>query len=634
MFDETDHQHDDGTVRSTEGKGQEFGEVLENRLSRRSLLIGGLSLTVSALVLKGCNKLAPAKGLSFGSVLSPATATLPKVPDGYEWYSVIRWGDPILPNTAEFIAGKTTRKDQNGQFGYNCDFVGFLPKHYEPNRGFLAVNHEYTNAELMFPGYSSANPTKDQVDVELAAHGMSIVELEKTNEGWKPVKNSRYNRRLTAETLFEVTGPAAGADWMKTTADPTGTRVLGTLNNCSGGKTPWGTVLSGEENFQMYFAHNDKVADEDKKKAHERYGVEKAESRRKWERFHSRFDLTKEPNEPFRQGWVIEVDPEDPTAVPKKRTSLGRFRHEAATTVVTKSGKVAVYSGDDAKFEYVYKFVSANPFNPNDRAANMNLLDEGTLYVAKFNEDGSGEWLPLVFGQGPLTAANGFNSQADVLINTRRSADLLGATKMDRPEDIEASPVTGKVYVVLTKNDDRGKEGKQGADKANPRADNKAGHIVELIEKDGDHASTTFAWDMFLVCGDPKDEGTYFAGFPKDKISPIACPDNLTFDNDGNLWIATDGMEDALEVMDGLFAVPTEGEERGYLRQFFSSVNGGEVCGPEFTPDNETLFLAIQHPGSGSTYENPSCRFPDYNNNPPRPTVIGIRKKSGGKIGS
>ena len=332
-------------------------------------------------------------------------------------------------------------------------------------------------------------------------------------------------------------------------------------------------------------------------------------------------------------GWVVEFDPYDPTWKPKKRTALGRFRHEAATTHVSKGNRVVMYSGDDARFEYVYKFVCARPFRPGDREANRDLVDEGTLYVARFREDGTGEWLPLVHGVGPLTRENGFEDQGDVVIDARLAADLLGATKMDRPEDIEVNPVNQKVYLVCTNNRDRGKEGKASPDKMNPRAENKHGHIIEITEEGDDHAATRFRWEMFIVCGDPSDETTYFAGYDRTKVSPISCPDNIAFDGRGNLWIATDGQPSALKRNDGFYAVPVQGTDRGRLRQFMSSVPAAEVCGPEFTPDGTTLFLAIQHPGEGSKYGAFSTSWPD-GEGPPRPSVIAIRAEDGRPIGT
>jgi hypothetical protein len=426
---------------------------------------------------------------------------------------------------------------------------------------------------------------------------------------------------------MEITGPAAGHPWMQTSYDPSGTRVRGTLNNCGGGKTPWGTYLTAEENFDQYFANRDSLPEGTLKNLHARFGVPTGASGRRWEEFHPRFDVGQEPNEANRFGWVVEIDPFDPASVPKKRTALGRTKHEAAITTISKSGKAVVYSGDDARFEYVYKFVSDGQYNPNDRAANFGLLDTGTLYAAKFNDDGTGEWLPLIFGQEPLTVTSGYTSQGDVLIKTRFAADAVGATPMDRPEDIEVSPVTKKVYVALTNNTARTEA---QVDAANPRANNRFGHIIEITETGNDNAALTFTWEIFILCGDPAnaEAGTYFAGFDPSQVSPVSCPDNLLFDNSGNLWIATDGQPGTLAANDGVFAVPTEGAERGWVRQFFSACREAEVASLELNFFNNAMFIAVQHPGENGTYEEPTSLWPDKKV-PSRPSVVVVTKRSG-----
>jgi hypothetical protein len=463
---------------------------------------------------------------------------------------------------------------------------------------------------------------------------VTVVELVRDSDGtWSPNLGSSYNRRITAKTPITISGPAAGHEWLQTDEDPSGSEILGTLNNCAGGKTPWGTIVTAEENFHQYFANLIDLDDDDpRKEVHERYGIPEEASERRWEDFYDRFDVSKEPNEPFRFGWAVEIDPYDPESTPVKRSSIGRFRHEAQTFAIAPSGQVAVYSGDDARFEYIYKFVTEGTYNADDREANIGLLDTGTLYVAKFNEDGTGEWMPLIYGEGPLTEDNGFTSQGDVLVKTRLAGDALGATKMDRPEDIEPNPVNQKVYIALTNNTQRGTEDKAGTDAMNPREENAYGHVIELTEDGDDHAATSFTWDIFMLCGDPEDPSTYFTGFPKEQVSPIANPDNVAFDNAGNLWISTDGQPRTLESNDGLFAVPVSGPERGFVRQFFSSVAGAEVCGPEFNPDNSALFLAIQHPGEGGTFEEPVSTWPD-GDVPPKPSVIVVQREDGGPVG-
>jgi secreted PhoX family phosphatase len=442
-------------------------------------------------------------------------------------------------------------------------------------------------------------------------------------------------------------GPAAGSPWLKTKADPAGQTALGTLNNCAGGKTPWGTFLTAEENFHQYFGSSGEIADAALLKSHTRYGLPVAvtASQRRWETFYERFDVFKDPNEAFRFGWIVEIDPFDPAFVPVKHTALGRFRHEGATFAVSPKGQVAFYTGDDSQFDYVYKFVSKGTFDPvKSKAENAKLLAEGTLYVARFNDNGSGEWLPLIFGQGRLTAANGFASQADVLVHTRLAGDAVGATKMDRPEDIEQNPVNKKIYMIMTNNSNRGADNQPGVDAANPRKSNRNGHILEVTEAGDDVAATRFTWEIFMLCGNPSamdptkpETEVLSAGFDIKKVSPIACPDNLTFDKAGNLWIATDGMPSPLRFNDGLYAVPVDGPSRGELKMFFSSVQGAEVVGPEFTPDETSLFLGLQHPGEGatSTFELPLTRWPDHNRKiPPRPSLLVIQQDANQPIGS
>ena len=549
---------------------------------------------------------------------------------------------------AAFDPRKQTPEAQAKQFGYNNDYLGYFPLDGS-RRGLLVVNHEYTNEELMFPqlpgrqdlrNIAFKDMTKELVEIEMMAHGGSVIEVARGADGkWSVVPDSRYARRITAETEMEITGPAAGHERMKTSYDPSGRKVRGMLNNCAGGRTPWGTWVTCEENFNGYFwGKADGHADE---KALKRYGA--PGNWYAWGKWHDRFDVAKEPNEINRFGWVVEIDPMDPNSVPKKRTALGRFKHEGAAGITNRDGRYVIYSGDDERFDYVYKFVTRGTVNPNDRAANMNLLDEGTLYVAKYNADGTGEWMPLVHGQGPLTEANGFRSQGDVLIKTRQAADLLGATKMDRPEDVEANPKTNKVYVILTNNTRRKPE---QVDAANPRPENRFGHIIEMMPDGGDHAATKFRWEILVKCGDPSIAAvgaTFSSATTKDGW--FGMPDNVAIDAQGRLWIATDGNSPSKTGRaDGLWAVETEGEARATSKHFFRCPNGAELCGPEFTPDDETLFLAIQHPGEPdeedpnakpASFDTPSTRWPDFKPDmPPRPSIVVVTKRGGGKIAS
>ncbi len=617
-----------------------FESVLAARLSRRSLLKGAAAglVMISAGPLRASRSARAQSAAGFTPVPASTEDKL-IVPQGYKYSVVVRWGDPLFADAPAFDPRAQTAAKQVRQFGYDNDFIGYMPLpkgSTSSSRGLLGVNHENALSPLMHPGWDGKVETKtrEMVEIEIAAHGFTVVEVARGSRGeWTVVKASPFNRRITGATPMAIRGPAAGHPLMRTSADPAGLTVLGTLNNCAGGVTPWGTILTGEENIHNYFTDKaDEMADPALRALHARYGV--GTGRYGWVRYHERFDLKKEPHEPNRFGWIVEIDPYDPQSTPVKRTAMGRFIHEGAATILSKDGRPVAYMGDDAPFEYLYKFVSTGRYDPKDRAANLRLFDSGTLYVARFRDEGTGEWLPLTHGVGPLTEANGFRSQAEVVINTRRAGDLLGGTKMDRPEDVEANPVTGKVYAALTSNDRRKPE---QVDKANPRANNKFGHIIELVEDGGDHAATRFRWEIFIKGGDPNnpDHQAYYQGHTD--VSPLATPDNFAFEESGRLWVATDGIDDALGANDGIFVVDTEGPERGRARRFLSSPEGSEVCGPAFTPDVRTFFVAIQHPGLGDkvTYEKPASRWPDNRDDmPPRPSVVAIYREDGGKIGT
>lgn len=620
-----------------------FAAVLRRRLSRRSALQGLLAVGAGIVLTPhrtGTAAAAEDQPLAIGPGGSLAFASIGLnsedrigTPPGYASKPLIRWGDPLFAGDPAFDPAALNPAAQARRFGYNNDYIGFLPlpDAPSPDRALLVVNHEYTNPELMFAGYSAAAPTKEQVDVELAAHGLTVVEIERRASEWSYVAGSRMNRRITGETPVTITGPAAGYSWLQTSADPAGRTVLGTLNNCSAGKTPWGTVLTCEENFNQYFANVARLPDGDPRKAaHSRYGLPTGASERKWERFYPRFDAAQEPNEAFRFGWAVEVDPADPASTPRKRTALGRFKHEAATFLVGADGRVGVYMGDDERFDYAYKFVTAGSYQPGNASANAELLDSGTLYVARFNDDGSGDWLPLRYGEGALTEALGFTSQADVLVRARQAGDAAGATKMDRPEDFEVHPLNRKIYMAMTNNTRRTDE---QLDRANPRAANRDGHIIEVSEDGGNPASERFTWEIFMLCGAAGDPSRYSGGFPTESLSPISSPDNLLFDRAGNLWIFTDGQPGTLRVNDAVFAVPVEGPSRGQTKVFLTGVPGSETAAGDLSLDNEALFVSIQHPAEGSPIDRPSTRFPD-GAGLPRPSVVVAWRPDGGIVGS
>jgi secreted PhoX family phosphatase len=654
-----------------------FGDVVRTEVSRRGVVRAG---AVGALVLGFAGTAAASAAPAAAAAPSEVPGVTPArfsgaltfkpippnkldtfvVPNGYDHAVVIHWGDPVEPGAPDFDLDNQTAAAQSKQFGYNNDFVAVLPVDKRGRRALLVVNHEYTNENLMFPGFTTLDALSvEQLKVAIAAHGLSVVEIERVGDTgeWTPVsKGPRpYNRRITAlATRFEFTGPAAGSAWLKTAADPRGKVAIGTLNNCAGGVTPWGTVLSGEENFNQYFVGGDGAPEALKPKL-ARYGISTtvrypADSR-KWDRADERFDLAKHPNEAHRFGWIVEVDPFDPEAKPRKHTALGRFKHEGANVIVAKDGHVVAYMGDDERFDYLYKFVSDKKYMPGNswvaRKHNLTLLESGSLYVAKLDYtsaaeidgtgklpadgafNGTGRWIKLV--QGNKSYVDGM-TVADVLTFTRLAGDAVGATKMDRPEDVEPSLLTGKVYVALTNNTNRGVGTNPKADEANPRNANKHGHILEVVEDRGDNAAETFTWSLPIVCGDPADASTYFAGYDKTKVSPISCPDNVAFDGAGNLWISTDG--NALGSNDGLFATAIEGPERGHLKQFLTVPLGAETCGPFITTDNRSVFVAVQHPGeiTGASVENPASTWPDGDY--AKPGVVCTWRLDGRAVGS
>ncbi|MEM6712510.1 MAG: PhoX family phosphatase [Pseudomonadota bacterium] len=642
-------------------KADTIGDIINRRYGRRDVLKGMLGVTVTTALfgttaLTAAHKANAMSAASFSfSELESGNDTTHHIADGYNADVLIRWGDPLFSEVGDFDPQNQTVDGQLKRFGYNNDYVGFVPLNADQTRGVLCVNHEYTNEEVMFPGLGGRQDrdgfpamTRELVEIEMAAHGGSIFEIEKVSGRWQVVLDSQYNRRITAlETLMTVDGPAAGHAKLKTSADPSGTAIVGTINNCAGGITPWGTYLMAEENFHGYFwtdQENDEgspdVTGMDQEASYQRYGVPGRWYA--WGQHHDRFNIDAEPNSPNRYGYIVEVDPLDPTSMPVKHTALGRFRHEGAESIVNKDGRVVVYSGDDARFDYVYKFVSDGTVG-NDKAANMRLLSEGTLYVGKFHEDGRLEWLPLTWGHGPLTADNGFESQADVVIDARLAADLLGATPMDRPEDVEPGP-DGRVYMMLTNNSRREAD---ATDAANPRAENLFGHIMEMIAPDADHAATDYRWEILVKCGDPSiaDVGAQW-GPDTTEHGWFAAPDNCAFDADGRLWISTDQGSGwgRTGKSDGLYSMETDGDLRGQSRLFFRCPVGGELCGPYFAEEGQTLFLAVQHPGTDgtrdfagferdSTFEDPATRWPDFQDDmPPRPSVVVVTREDGGKI--
>ena len=605
-------------------------------MSRRSMMLGAAGLV--GAVSHGSVRAAAGRRVApwpFEEIpLKPGPDD--RLPPGYMRQILIRWGDPVFADAPPFDVNRQTPAAARRQFGINNDYTAFIPLppgSARSDHGLLVVNHEYPLPQMMFPGLEAdrvaTDISRDQVDICIASCGVSIVELRRIAGEWRVLPSGAYNRRITAETPIRISGPAAGHARLRTAADPSGRLVLGTHDNCNGGVTPWGTILTCEEGSADFFGgHVERHPD---RKHMERSHYETSRhGRYGWARFHDRFDFDVAPNEPNRFEWVVEIDPLAPDAPPVKRTALGRFAHEGAHCALAADGRVVVYLGDDWEFEYCYRFVSTRPVDPVDRAANRDLLDDGILSVARFDPDGSMTWLPLVWGQGPLTTDNGFANQGDVVLEARRAADLLGATPMDSPEGFEPHPITGHVFIALTGNDARTAE---TANAANPRPANAHGHILELMPPDAngkpDHAADRFDWRVFLLCGDPAsatDGATFAAGVSSEGW--FVEPDNIGFDPAGRMWVCSDGP--GIRKHDGLWVMDVDGPDARLPRLFYCPPIQSECCSPAFTPDGETLFLSIQHPGerSRSIAASPT-NWPDFTPGvPPRPAVIAITRKA------
>ena len=619
--------------------------------SRRTVLRGGLGALASgflaplsaiggAAALTACATSGGSAGaslLGFKSVAISLADTI-VVPEGYSAQVIAPWGDPVGlsgENHAFKDDASNTAAHQETQIGMHHDGMHYFAQDGSKS-GLLVINHEYTDEGLLFSD-GMATWTPEKVRKAQAAHGVSVLEIEDKGGKWAVVKPSPWARRITANTPCELSGPVAGHALVKTAADTAGRRVLGTLNNCASGITPWGTYLTAEENFINYFSGGDAL------NAHEkRWGLKKGGGGGyRWHEHDARFDAVKNPNEPNRFGWIVEIDPANPSSTPKKRTAMGRASHEGATVAMTKDGRAVVYMGEDARFEYIYKFVSRDTVKPGGATANSSLLDHGTLMVAKFDADGKGQWIALTHGQGPLTAANGFADQGEVLIKSRQASDLLGATKMDRPEWIEVDK-QGWVYATLTNNSNRGMDKQPVVDAANSRANNTMGNIIRWKE-DGDFHGTTFVWNQFVLAGDPSLERPEAKGNVKGDM--FSCPDGLWTDARGVLWIQTDMSTSAMGKGDlknmgnnmMLAADPRTGE----IRRFLTGPAGCEITGATGTPDGKTMFINVQHPGESPTERSDPkapgaiSNWPDKKpGGRPRSATVVIRKNDGGVIGT
>lgn len=604
-----------------------FEEITNSLISRRSLIKKGFAFGGLALMSSTLGSITAYSSQSFFNFTkvdcnNNDTITLP---EQYNWSVVSKWGDPMWSDVEEFNQTSCgSHESQLKSVGDNNDGMELFIT--SDNKTLLAVNNEYTNHKIIFSNRKSLLPeNKEDILKGMYAHGVSIFEIKNSNNQWNLVKDSKYNRRITPFTKMEITGPAKGHSLMKTKEDKDGIYAKGTWNNCGSGKTPWGTYLTCEENFNKYFSSSDKNF----KSTNElnRYGIRTREIGLNWAKADSRFDLSKEVNEPNKVGYVVEIDPLNPNSTPKKHTALGRFKHENAELVISKDGKIIVYMGDDERGEYLYKYVSNESINEvKDKST---LLSNGNLYVAKFNDNFTGEWLLLD------TQTTGLSSKAEVCIFTRLAASKVGATTMDRPEWIASNPKKNEVCCCLTNNKNRGIKTNKGGDKVdvdkvNPRKNNKYGQIVRWKPRDNNHSSVYFEWDLFVVAGNPNVHDDKNRGSKNiDKENMFNSPDGLKFDKYGRLWIQTDGNYSNSGDFKGMGnnQMLIADTNTGKIKRFMVGPKECEVTGLTFAPDYKTVFVGIQHPG-----ERLGSNFPDNGNNKPRSCIIAIQKKDGSEI--
>ena len=612
------------------------GFISAGALCGAAMFLGGSLLSRS--VLADGVRAASSPLLGFNSI-DAATTDAITLPPGYRASVLISWGQPLQAGGPAFKPdGTGTAAQQEVQLGDNNDGMSLFAFPDDPNRALMAINNEYTNYRYLYPHGGQPTSAEDAHKAQ-ASEGVSVIEIQRTGDRWQFVQGSPFNRRIHGNTPIRLSGPAAGHALLRTQADSTGTRALGTFQNCANGKTPWGTYLTCEENFTDCFGSTD--PNQTFNAAQKRYGVVAASKDINWHLHDPRFDLAYNPNELNRHGWVVEIDPFDPHSTPVKRTALGRFKHENAALAETRDGHAVVYMGDDERGEFIYKFISRDKIDHQNPKANRDLLDHGTLYVARFDNGdsqpdrpkGKGQWIELSHGKNGINAGSGFANQAEVLIHARLAASAVGATRMDRPEWIVVSPKDGQVYCTLTNNVKRGEDG-QPVGGPNPREKNVYGQILRWSEQGNDHGAAHFDWDLFVVAGNPAVHPQQPKGGSAN-ITPqnmFNSPDGMGFDDAGRLWILTDGDVSNTGDFAGmgnnqmLCADPNTGE----IRRFMVGPVGCEVTGISFAPDQKTLFVGIQHPG-----ENGGSTFPEHlPGGKPRSSVMAISREDGGIVGA
>jgi secreted PhoX family phosphatase len=605
----------------------DFDRIVESAISRRGFLggvlaFGSFTALGTSLVPTGAKA---ADGRFAFTQIPTSTADAVIVPEGYKSEILVQWGDPLWSDVPEFDdATRGTADSQARAFGDNTDGMDMFS---HDGKTLLVVNNEYTNRDIIaLSAEDKRIMAEDDIAKGMMAHGISVVEIANDGDAWQIVKDSPYNRRITPQSEIELTGPAAGHDLMKTEADPTGTKSLGTWNNCGNGVTPWGTYLTCEENFNGYFSAPENP-DHEVTPELARYGVSATDWGYNWAVIEDRYDVSKHPNEPNRAGYVVEIDPTDPTSTPKKRTALGRFKHENAEAVVNNDGRIVVYMGDDERGEFVYRYVSNGVYAPG--APTDELLNDGILYVAKFSDNGTGAWVALT----PETTGM---DQAEIHIHTRQAGSKVGATTMDRPEWISANPKAPEIYCCLTNNKNRGVKPNAGGDDTsvngpNPREKNNYGQIVRWRPDGGDHTAPGFTWDLYVLAGNPAVHSDAYAGSANiNEENMFNSPDGLAFDSNGLVWIQTDGNYKNEGDFAGqgnnqmLAGDPVTGE----IRRFMVGPNECEITGLTWSPDRRTMFVGIQHPG-----ERGNSNWPAGGTSVPRSAIIAVTREDGGLVG-
>jgi secreted PhoX family phosphatase len=648
---------DTDDVASNPTSNPHLDDLIAVRLSRRQVLAGAAGATVlgflgGSIISDGASASGPPSGtrgnkpagsrLGFREVPVSDADTI-VVPPGYFAEVLIPWGTPLFAGVEWKDDASNTAAEQAMQVGFNHDGMHYFPLAEGAlgnRRGLLVLNHEYTDDTQIYTVAQGSAITNDAAGREkvakaLAAHGVTVVEVQQGRNGrWTHVVGSLFNRRITGTTPMNFSGPVAVDHPMLKSNNP----PVGTLNNCAHGYTPWGTYLACEENWNGYFGTDDGTWAPSGLEV--RYGVTADGFGYNWHVADERFDVALNPKELNRFGWVVEIDPFAPGSTPVKRTALGRIKHESATFTEGGQGEAVVYTGDDQDGDYLYKYVSSTPWE-QALASGASPLDDGILYVAKFGAD-AGEWLPLVHGTGPLTVANGWADQADVLIRTREAADAVAATPLHRPEWVTVDERNKDVYVTLTNG--RGNTAPVNSD----RDPNPYGHIVRIVEAGADATATSFSWDIYLLAGDP----TLDQNVPANQAL-FGSPDGIWADPDGLIWIQTDISNSSQNRADRGYANIKNNQmlvgdpDTGELKRFLTGPRGCEITGVITTPDQRTMFVNVQHPGESTNFWNDQFGAPTVDNPTtvstwpggrkaarPRPATVVIRKANGGKIGT